>query len=756
MKKLNSPEAHDKESSVSSRRFVSPILISMSLVTLLGGLLRFKALTFQSLWADELLAAGAAARGFHGIIDSCSRLDFNPPIFHIFLWLWQKVFGISELSARTLPAIFGTLGIVALYFLGREIFSRRVGLWASLILAVNCFHLYYSQEVRPYALLVLLAMLSYLFYVRQVKNPGWKNSLLYVGTSTLLIYSHYFGLLVVASQAVLLCFTLPFPGWPKKGRFLKFQLPSFLALGLLYLPWIPHMLSLLPMTSSWTPKPQPGFFLQYFRDFFGPELFVAFGLTVLLLLFFMSRRRQGEYGHSKVLLLCWVFVVFFLPYFRSFGHSAPLLPRYAIAVLPALLLAAGRGLEEIKEAPVKLFLTLSLALMSLVGIFLTNGSYYRMPSKQQVRQATQYVIGHDPQKKYPVYGHALFGYYFNTIYRYSARVNVDLAVQPAQVEQLERQVKTGRIPGFWLLERSFADRMDSAAFLHLQRHLFPAASQDFLKVRATLFVGPEDFTVTSHKVRLPLPWLQVSGQAGLASADSLTLEPAASAAIPELGFSPGLYGLTLSAEAPASTQFRIKVEGDPTSYLVSPAGTVAEAMINFRIPKASRRRIVMESILPTGQASPAPGNVVIHNLWLQKIIPLSQFLSAALLPLEHKTVIITAGQKAKGLLRPPHLGALRQLGLRRIDEWMSRPTGVYYMAVLKNGRLVFERAGNAELIYQDKRLRIDAGNGKFQILVDGVDYAKSPDGLNFVVVDGPDVSSYFCRALWHRQLLVEQ
>ena len=262
MKKLNNPEARDKESSGSSRGFVSPILIGMSLVTLLGGFLRFKALTFQSLWADELLAAGAAARGYHGIIDSCSRLDFNPPFFHIFLWLWQKVFGISELSARTLPAIFGTLGIVALYFLGREIFSRRVGLWVSLILAVNQFHLLYSQEVRPYSLLFLLIVLSYLFFIRQTKNPGWKNSLLYVGTSILLIYTHYFGLLVVASQAIFLALTVPFPKWPNRARFLKFQLSSFLALGLLYLPWIPHMLFLLPTTSSWTPKPQPGFFLQ--------------------------------------------------------------------------------------------------------------------------------------------------------------------------------------------------------------------------------------------------------------------------------------------------------------------------------------------------------------------------------------------------------------------------------------------------------------------------------------------------------------
>jgi hypothetical protein len=756
MKNSNEPGARDMGNFAFPRRFVSPLIIGLSLVTLLGGFLRFKALTFQSLWVDELLATSAASHGLRGIIESCSRGHSNPPLFHIFLWIWQKVFGINELSARALAATFGTLTIVALFFLGKEIFSSRVGLWASLVLAVNSFHLYYSQEVRPYALLVLLTLLSYFFFIRQVKNPGWKNSLWYVGVGTLLVYTHYYGLVVVASQMVFLCLTLPFPGWPNRGRFLKFQAPSFLAVGLLFLPWLHHVFKVFSLASWWTPKPRPDFFQQYFQTFFSPELFVAFSLSILLLLFFMSQRREEEYEHFKILLLCWVFVVFFFPYLRSFGHPAPLSSRYTIVVLPALLLAAGRGLEEIREAPVRLFLTLCLAVMSLVGIFLTNGNYYQTPSKHQFRQAAQYVIGHDPQKKYPIYGHALFDYYLNTIYRYGSRVKTDPEGQPDEVERLCSDVRTGRIPGFWLLERSFTETRDSAAFLHFQRYLFPAASQDFLMVRATLFVGPQDYSVTSHKFRLPLPWLEVSGKAGPATAGSLTLKPAASAVTPQLAFSPGKYSLTISAQAPASAQFLIRIEGDPTPYRVSPAGTAAEARVVFRIPEASRRRIVIESIVPAGQVSPGPGDIVIRDLWLQKIVPLALFLSATQRPLKHEAVIITVGREARRLLRPPDMEHLRQLGLQKIDNWKRSPVDVSYVAVMKDGRLVFESAGSAELIYRDKRLRIYSGNNKFQILVDGVDYAQLQGGLNIVVVDGPDVSSNFCRALWDGQLLVEQ
>jgi hypothetical protein len=733
-----------------------PLIIGLSLVTLLGGFLRFKSLTFQSLWMDELLAMRAASQGFQGVIESCSRGDSNPPFFHIFLWLWQNLFGVGELSARALPATFGTLTIVALYFLGREIFSSRVGLWASLILAVNSFHLYYSQEVRPYALLVLLTVLSYLFFIRQIKDPGWKNSLWYIGVGTLLVYTHYYGLLVLASQAVFLCLTLPFSGWPKKGRFLKFQATSFLAVGLLFMPWMYHVFKALSLTSWWTPKPRPDFFQQYFHAFFGPELFVAFGLSILLLLFFIGRRREEEYGHFKILLICWAFVVFFFPYFRSFGHPAPLSSRYAIAVLPALLLAAGRGLEEIREAPVKLFLTLSLVGMSLVGIFLTNGNYYRTASKHQFRQAAQYVIGHDSQKKYPIYGHALFDYYLNTIYRHGGRVKADPELQPNLVERLYRDVRAGRIPGFWLLERSFTEMKDSPAFVYFGQHLFPAAFQDFLKVRATLFVGPRDFSVTAHKVRLPLPWLEASGQAGQEKTDSLTLESNGSAVTPELAFSPGTYGLTVSAQAPASARFLIRVEGDPATHRFSRAGSAAEGKAVFHIPEASRRKIIIESTRSTAQVPAGAGNIVIRGLWLQKIVPLSQFLSASQGAFQREAVIITAGWEARRLLQPGHINHFLQLGPQSINKWKRSPADTSYAAVVKGGRLVFEQAGSAEMIYRDKRLGIYFGNGKFQILVDGVDYAKSQDGLNIVLVDGPDVSSHFCRVLWDGQPIVEQ
>jgi hypothetical protein len=261
--------------------------------------------------------------------------------------------------------------------------------------------------------------------------------------------------------------------------------------------------------------------------------------------------------------------------------------------------------------------------------------------------------------------------------------------------------------------------------------------------------------VASHSVHLLLPWLEASGETGPATADFMTLEPNGLAAIPELAFSPGRYGLTISTQAPASAQLRSWVEGDPSLYRVSATGTAAEPRADFLIPEASRRRIVIESTPQAGRVSPSSGGILIRDLWLQEIVPLPQFLSAVERTLKNKiAIIIAAGREARRLLRPPHLEPFRKPGLPGIDNWKSSPADVFYAALLKDGRLVFKRAGNTKLIFQNKRLRVYAGNNRFQTLIDGVDYAQAQDGLNIVVVDGSDISSHFCRARWDDLLLV--
>jgi uncharacterized membrane protein len=78
---------------------------------------------------------------FLELIKSCAE-DIHPPLFRVVLWSWVKIGAYNEFYARLLPALIGTAGIGAIYFLGREIYNSFTGIIAALITAFNYFNLY--------------------------------------------------------------------------------------------------------------------------------------------------------------------------------------------------------------------------------------------------------------------------------------------------------------------------------------------------------------------------------------------------------------------------------------------------------------------------------------------------------------------------------------------------------------------------------------------------------------------------------------
>ena len=138
------------------------ILIGIIVTLIVALVLRFKGLTFQSHWLDELFSASVSnpSHTFFSMYDTTVS-DVHPPLYQTLLWVWYHVFGFTEFAGRALSATIGTLGIYAIYLLGKEFFNKEVGLYAAIIATMNYFLIYYSQEVRSYSLLFLLSTMSY-------------------------------------------------------------------------------------------------------------------------------------------------------------------------------------------------------------------------------------------------------------------------------------------------------------------------------------------------------------------------------------------------------------------------------------------------------------------------------------------------------------------------------------------------------------------------------------------------------------------
>ena len=132
-------------------------------ILILGLVLRLISLN-QSFWLDEA-TSGLVVRNFSltEIVTKFSPGDFHPPLYYLILKVWSSFFGTSEIALRFPSIIFGLLTIYLVYLIGKELFNKKAGIIAGILLATSGLHIYYSQEARMYSLTALLV--SYLVYL---------------------------------------------------------------------------------------------------------------------------------------------------------------------------------------------------------------------------------------------------------------------------------------------------------------------------------------------------------------------------------------------------------------------------------------------------------------------------------------------------------------------------------------------------------------------------------------------------------------
>jgi 4-amino-4-deoxy-L-arabinose transferase-like glycosyltransferase len=157
----------------------------------------------RGLWLDEAISVYQAHLGLGDMFENIFYGDRHPPLHHIVLWLTVRVFGAGELAVRLPSLIAGTLVIPALYWLGRELYDRRTGLIAAAFGAASPLLIWYTQEARMYAFVALFGLLALLTQVRVVRNPSTKNWALYILATAALLWSHYFGLLLIGVQQLI-------------------------------------------------------------------------------------------------------------------------------------------------------------------------------------------------------------------------------------------------------------------------------------------------------------------------------------------------------------------------------------------------------------------------------------------------------------------------------------------------------------------------------------------------------------------------
>jgi len=298
------------------------------------------------LWFDEIFGVHAARHAWGGMFGFVAADLIHPPLFYALLKLWTAAGGESLLWLRLLSVLLSVASVAPLLLLCREL---RLGAWetnlALALMAVNGYLIKYAQEVRMYSLLLLLTLCSLWLLARFFNAADERRSRRTLAAlalaNVLLVYTHYYGWLVVASEAALLLLLRRGRG---RARLAPFLLTVAVA-ALAYLPWVYALAQAdgeqgrgLAQNIGWVARPTASDVLQflallhepfYFRRssadpvytrLTAPAGLLLFGVPILLLLWRTVRRARAGDGAGRG-ALCWLLVFSFLPLVLAFALS---------------------------------------------------------------------------------------------------------------------------------------------------------------------------------------------------------------------------------------------------------------------------------------------------------------------------------------------------------------------------------------------------------------------------------------------------
>lgn len=380
---------------------------AFSVLLLLAFGVRLYGLTFHSLWLDEAVSIHLASFPWSEIFQQGMSLqEPNPPLYHLALSLWMRVFGSGVAAVRLLPAFLGTLYLPALYLLGKRLFSARLALMATLLAALNPFLVWYSQEVRMYAMVAALSVWSLYCFVRALETDRRSWWLAYVCLTVASLYTHLYAVFLLPAELLFLFL------YPRRHR--KSWLQGAVSWGLSLLcfsPWLLRAWQLSGTVPSWRPSLTLGAMLSACLEAFTVrrvplpplELGVIMAVCAVFVLVGLLVRRVPQRGsvprgwrpldmRSSVFLILSLVFPLMLAYLLSFRQQI-FAVYYLIVIVAPFLLALAAGLD--KTAAFSKLAGL-VSLLMVVGIFSYGLRHnwsldYR---KEEWRAAAQYVARH--------------------------------------------------------------------------------------------------------------------------------------------------------------------------------------------------------------------------------------------------------------------------------------------------------------------------------------------------------------------------
>lgn len=379
-------------------------------VVLLGLVLRLYRIDWQSVWYDEAFSVTVAGTPLGPMTERLIQDCVHPPLHYYLVHATFQAFGYGAAQARLLSALFGTLAIIMIYLLGEYLFDRRTGLLAALLLAVSQLGVMYSQEARPYAQALFLAITTTYLFIRALSERRAVVWWGFVASAILMMYTFYFEVFVLAC---LLWFAVAFRKQYPVPR--RWWLTGAGVAGVLYLPWMTSgVVGRALQSRAMAPAVQDPSTLVHWHSFLGainwfnngkvsgmhaPSPWWAFlagavlfslpAVLALKPLIKTAKSGPAEPSHPETLWL--LAVLWMVPILMVQGLGVLHVKysvRYVVFCTPPYYLLVARGITGLKARLLGVLLALALSAYSLYGL---RANYF-VPYKEDFRGSLAYLV----------------------------------------------------------------------------------------------------------------------------------------------------------------------------------------------------------------------------------------------------------------------------------------------------------------------------------------------------------------------------
>jgi len=280
------PVAAAKENTRPEAGWIVPLL----LIVAVGAVLRLYDLDGKTLSHPEVYTPGIALPP--GITEPPPRTGFletvsfhwlsepHPPGYYLAMWLWTKLFGTGLGAIRLTSALLGIGSLYLMFRVAATEYGHKAGLIAAGLLALQGFHIYWSQMARMYAPGCFLGLLATWLLLRMMHAAAPRRGVeagyvatLFAGAATqyffwILIGGHLLATLLASRdnparrsrigyfQALSLILSLPLLiqafeilGRNTSGHYLHLRfVVDFLAFGFLFQPdWLSQPVRVPPI-----------------------------------------------------------------------------------------------------------------------------------------------------------------------------------------------------------------------------------------------------------------------------------------------------------------------------------------------------------------------------------------------------------------------------------------------------------------------------------------------------------------------------